>query len=399
MLKKLYANKRLRIAGVVILIAAAALLYYYQKTAAVADEAPTYQEIQVVRGDITVELVADGSAELEVTNLAFQVSGKLQEILVEPGQLVKAGDVLARLDGTDYENKLTRAQQDYQLSEISGQRQIEELKYQLENLESEYSAMSQIADCYTEKELKEKQQDYENAKSAYEAQVTSYEISMASAVTDIKTAQDELNNTVLISTKDAQVLAVNYSEGETIPENETCIVLLDDCNIKAVASVSEIDTGSVYIGQKVEGVFDACEDQVFTGKVTFIDSVPVKDSSGLVSYDAWIELEGGRDQIKTGMTCTITFITKRVEDVLYIPNKGVSMSDGQQVVKVKNEDGTISSRIVTTGFTDGTNVEVNEGLVEGETILTPVTVSKTTTTTSTQQQNGFMRGPGPGMGM
>jgi len=396
LLKNLYANKRIRIACVIILIAAA-LLYYYQKAAAVADEDPTYQEVQVARGDITVELVSDGSADLEVTNLAFQVSGKLQEILVEPGQMVKAGEVLARLDGTDYENKLTRAQQDYQLSEISGQRQIEELKYQLDTLESEYNAMKQIADCYTEKELKAKQQDYENTKSAYEAQVTSYGISMASAATDIKTAQDELNNTVLISTQDAQVMAVNYSEGETVPENETCIVLLDDCNIKAVASVSEIDTASVYVGQKVEAVFDACEDQVFAGKVTFVDSVPVKDSSGLVSYDAWIELEGGREQIKTGMTCTITFITKRVDNVLYIPNKAVSMNEGQQAVQVKSEDGTISERVVATGFTDGTNVEVSEGLVEGEIVLTPVTGTKTTSTDRTQQNNGFM--PGPGMGM
>ncbi len=397
MLKKLYANKRIRIASVLILIAAVALLYYYQKSTLEADATPTFQEAQVARGNITVELVSDGSAELDVTNLAFQVAGKLQEILVEPGQVVKTGDVLARLDGTDYENKLTRAQQDYELSKISGQRQIEELKYQLDTLETEYTAMRQIEDCYTEKEMKEKQQDYENTKAAYEAQVTSFEISMASAATDIKTAQDELNNTVLISALDAQVLSVNYSEGETIPENETCIVLLNDCNVKAVASVSEIDTSSVYVGQNVEAVFDACEDEVFAGKVTFIDSVPVKDSSGLVSYDTWIELEGGRDQIKTGMTCTITFITKRVEDVLYIPNKAVSMSDGQQVVQVKSEDGTISKRGVTTGFTDGTIVEVSEGLEEGETVLVPVTVSKTTTTTSTNQNNGFM--PGPGMGM
>jgi len=401
LLKKLYSSKRMRIAMVLILLSMAAIYYYY-KTSAVAEQETVYREVQVTRGNITVELVADGSADLEVTNLAFQVVGKLQEILVEPGQTVKAGEVLARLDGTDYENKLTRAGQDYELNKISGQRQLDELKYQLDKLEYEYNAMAQIADCYTEKEMRDKEQEFKNARAAYEAQAASYEISLASAATDLKTAQDELNNTVLISPQDAQVLAVNFSQGETVPENETCIILLDDCKIKAVASVSEIDTAGIYPGQQVEAVFDACEDQVFSGQVIFIDSVPVKDSSGLVSYDTWIELEGGREQIKTGMTCTITFITKRVEDVLYIPVKAVSIADGRQIVQVKSQDGTVSERNISTGFTDGTSVEVIEGLQAGEIVLVTATsapAAANSNNNNDMRNNGFMPGPGMGMGM
>jgi len=309
-----------------------------------ANEEPVYKEAAVERGDLTIDFVADGSADLPSINLNFPISGQLKDVLVEPGQEVKKGEILARLDDTDYANQLEQTRQEYALRLISEKRNLDQLKYQLENIELEYLPMTQIAECYSKLELEQKRIDYENTKSSYEAQVKSYEIIQQQAETAIKTAQDNLNNTVLISPVDAKILSIEFNSGETVLEEEPFMVLLDEGNVEVVAPVSEVDLADVSIGQKVEAKFDAFEGQVFSGKVVYIDSLPETDNSGLVSYEVRIELEEGTDKIKSGMTCTLTFILKEKKNVLFVPNKAVSIVDGQQVVQVKDKNGNVRTR-------------------------------------------------------
>ena len=75
------------------------------------------------------------------------------------------------------------------------------------------------------------------------------------------------------------------------------------------------------------------------------------------------------------MTGEVTFVTKEVDDVLYISNKAVILDGTTSYVDVKNEDGTIERKKVTTGFSNGVNVEVTDGLSAGETVLIESQVS------------------------
>ncbi len=394
MFKKLLSTKKFLFGLIFLLIICAAAGFYYYKTSlANTQSEPSYEESVVSRGDITVSLTADGSADISVTNLSFNVSGKIAEILVEPGQTVKAGDVVARLDDTDYANSLTKAQQNRDLEAITNEQQIRELKVQLDALESEYNIMLQIPDAYTQKEIDDKKIEYEQALYSYKTQLSTNSISLSSQETSVKSAQDALNNTVLTSPINSTVLAVEYSVGETIEENTTCIILQNDSKVEVVTSISEVDINSVSIGQPVEAIFDAYEDEIFTGTVTFIDSIAETDSSGLVTYEVEITLDEGEDKIKQGMTCTLELIQKQVKDVLMIPIKAVSIVDGEQVVQLKNDDGTITKQAVTTGFSDDTYTEVSKGLEEGQTVLVPVTK---TITQDTDSNSGMMM-PGPGM--
>ena len=71
----------------------------------------------------------------------------------------------------------------------------------------------------------------------------------------------------------------------------------------------------------------------------------------------------------------MTFVTDEVSEVLYIPVRAVIQENGEDYVKVREKDGKIVSKEVTTGFTDGVNIEIKEGLSEGETVLTETKVS------------------------
>ena len=65
----------------------------------------------------------------------------------------------------------------------------------------------------------------------------------------------------------------------------------------------------------------------------------------------------------------MTFITRTTKEVLYISNRAVIRTGGKSYVKIKTEDGTIKTTEVTTGFSDGVNVEILSGLSEGDIVL------------------------------
>ena len=113
---------------------------------------------------------------------------------------------------------------------------------------------------------------------------------------------------------------------------------------------------------------NAYEDQAFSGEVESI-ATSVSSGSSTVSYNVTVKINGEVDGIYTDMTGNVTFIEKQVADVVYVSNKAIINEGTVSYVKVKDSDGTIEKKEVTTGFSDGVNVEITEGLSEGETVL------------------------------
>lgn len=69
------------------------------------------------------------------------------------------------------------------------------------------------------------------------------------------------------------------------------------------------------------------------------------------------------------MTGDVTFITKESEQVTYISNRAIIRTGTKSYVKVKDDSGKIVKKEVVTGFSDGVNVEIVEGLSEGDVVL------------------------------
>lgn len=369
-------------------------------------EAVTVTEETVRRGDLTIAFTGDGRSRIPTVNLNFNLSGKLKELYVKENDEIQVGQILAKLDDTEYINKLKTAQINYDkavlnlaqkkqsnsISLASEKQQLEDLKAKLDQIEMEYLPMMEMPEYYSKQELELKKISYESAKSAYAVQQEKYNTllnsnldleleaaNLETAKIALETAQDELNHTILRSDVNAKVLNVAYKPGEnvTTPSNSGEItadtnhflVVSDAKKVEVIVPVSELDLSNVTVGQTVEVTFEAMERQIFTGKVISIASLHKVDQNSLVTYDVKIELDGGFDQIKSGMTCSVSFILKQRKDVLMIPNKAVKMAEGKQTVKVKTQNGDIESRNIKTGLTDGKNVEVAEGLNIGEVVL------------------------------
>lgn len=69
------------------------------------------------------------------------------------------------------------------------------------------------------------------------------------------------------------------------------------------------------------------------------------------------------------MTGNVTFIAAQAKDVCYVSKKAVTTENHNTYVKVKREDGSVEQVQVTTGISDGINIEISDGVEEGDTVL------------------------------
>jgi hypothetical protein len=86
-------------------------------------------------------------------------------------------------------------------------------------------------------------------------------------------------------------------------------------------------------------------------------------------------------RLKEGLTVTVSIIVDAKNNILLVPNKAITSSGGRYYAQVVSSAGTVESRVIQVGITDGTNTEVTSGLNENEQV-SMVTVTSTSTSSS-----------------
>lgn len=406
--------KSIMISVILIVLLGSGTIYYYKSSQAKANVTPTFTTVTVVKKDVKIALSADSKADSPVRNLKFSGNGLLEDLFVQEGQEVHKGDVLARLDSSNLENQVKQAEANYNVAVAKYQRILEgpsdvdlqakkvlvasaeeNLKveqavydYKLKSLNDVSSNNGKTTDgdiLAEEIKLKAAKAQMETAKAQL-AQLTppnQYDLAAAQETVNqlaasLAIARKNLTDTSLIAPADGLVMAVNGDVGElitsTVSGNDSSsgtgfIVLADNQTIKVIANVIEDDIGKITLGQEVEVSFNAQQDTTFTGKVTSISPNPVIDQSGIVTYEVSASLANPENTIRSGMTGSVSFISRQVKGVLTIPVEAVVRVNGSPSVEVQHPDGTIGSVTVKTGLTDGKIVEVKSGLNGGDKVL------------------------------
>lgn len=262
--------------------------------------------------------------------------------------------------------------------------QISALESELSALKKNYSNLvSQLSKAKSEQisgkiTAKEKYDqavlNYENAKEIYDIAMDGIndEVNEAKeALAEAKESLAEFEPFVLdgiITTEYAgTILSVGYEEGDTLNSDTAITTYADAEAVEVTVSVSQEDISNVEIGETVNIVFTAYEEEIYHGTVTGITNSE-SSSSSTVSYDVTINVTGDVSKIYEGMTANVTFVTKELKDVIYVSNKAVQTEGTKSYVK-KVSNGEAEKIEVKTGFSNGTCVEIKEGLSEGDTVL------------------------------
>ena len=277
---------------------------------------------------------------------------------------------------------------DYQTKIAAGQDLSSQLASEQSNLATLQAKLTSAQNDYTTKSIAAKEA-YDEAMLNYNNASTIHSIDTNGINDDVEDAQDTLDDAQdaldefeqtigdgkIYAEYAGTIMSLGYAAGDTLSSSTSIATYADDTAVTIAVSVSQEDISAVTIGDEVNIALTAYDDETFTGTVSSTDTTTSSDSS-TVSYTVTVVFTGDVSKVYADMTGDVTFVTKEVDDVIYVSDKAVINEGTKSYVDVKNSDGTIEKKEVTTGFSNGVNVEITDGLEEGETALIESQVSE-----------------------
>jgi len=365
-------------------------------TGCASPEAKSSDMAVVTRGDIVKTVIVDGNLEMpHKADLSFGATGIVTEVLVDKGNNVTKGQILARLDARSLELSVEIAQAQYKTAQINLMKTIyphyttkwgTDMPGVWLALDEAQDNLKQAQELLNEGRVEEAQvllNSIEgNISKAEEKSLASpwqlpWEVKLLELQADIARANLDvaklnLEKAVIVAPFDGMVAGISIIKGQEISAATLAtpaISLVDTSKIEMSGFIDELDIAAVKVGQEASISLDSLPDTEVKGKVSFISPIGT-NRAGIVSYATTITLENPSEELRDGMSATAKIIIERRDDVLMILNKAIQGTLQKPIVKVL-VDGQIEEREITLGLTDGRNTEVLSGLEEGEKVILP----------------------------
>lgn len=245
--------------------------------------------------------------------------------------------------------------------------------------------------------------DVEELLRDFKDQVDMAQESVDSAQSKLDSTQESYDDYTITAPISGQVITKNVKVGDKISRgssSETILAVIYDLSeLTFEMWVDELDVGDVKVGQKVQVMADALEDQVFSGTVTNV-SLESSQSNGVTNYPVTVTLDDPGDLLP-GMNVDGIIQLEQAEDALMIPVDALMRGDQVYVrddAAKAGEGGApegFRAVKVETGLISEDYVEIISGLEEGQEVY----VSETTVRETAMPQMGGMPGGGmPGGG-
>ena len=356
--------KRFVTISILILIAVAftgSLYYLYAKN----QEDPTvYETEQPSTQTIMKKTVATGNiVPKEEVLIKPNISGIIDEIYIEAGERVNAGDLIAKIRVIPNVSSLQSAKDAVQSAKIALDDQRK--NYERQNTLFEKGVISANEYEAAEVAFKQAQQNYRSAQQ-------NYEIVRTGTTSGLGTAA----NTMIRSTVDGMVLDVPVKVGNQVIESNnfnegTTIATLADVNKMIFeGKVDESEVGKIKEDLPLEVTVGAIENKTFNAVLDYIAPKGIEEN-GAIQFD----IEGTLDKadttfIRAGLSANASIILARADDVLAIKEALVQFDSKTQqpFVEVATGDQQFERRDIELGVSDGIYVEVKNGISEGDKI-------------------------------
>jgi HlyD family secretion protein len=372
----------------------------------------------VQRGTIRAAVNATGkTASAKEVKLGFGVSGTVQDILINEGQAVKAGDVLARLNTDALELAVKRAEQTLAHQQLAyslvitptradvaaaraalasananlavaqgapDPRQLEIARLQLaqaRDVKNPTQTSVRIAELQfdlaqngTPAQVAVAQSQVAQAQAQLDKLLQSDSRSRALAAIplkqaelDLQEAQRRVADAQLVAPIDGVLSKLSISVGDQA--NAAPVATISDLSVLNVeALIDESNIGLLTAGQPAVIALTALPDQTLTGKVERIAVVPTGDTG----YKVVVELDKTTAPVRSGLSASLSIIVGESNNVLVVPSWAIrtDRSTGKTYVYVKR-GSQVTETEIETGLYDATQIEVKAGVAEGDVVVSP----------------------------
>ena len=344
---------------IVAIIFLGTFVFLYQKSQPVVE---LYEVMEVTTGNLEKTTIATGKIEpRDEILIKPQISGIIDAVYKEAGEKVKKGEVIAKVKVIPELGTLNSAESRVRLAEINARQS-----------ETDFSRMKKL---YEEKLISA--EEYEKS-----------EVSVKQAREELQTAKDNLeivkegitqnsasfSSTLIRSTIDGLILDVPIKEGNsvimsnTFNDGTTIATVADMNDLIFRGNIDETEVGRLHEGMPVKITLGALQDMEFQAELEYISPKGVEENgANQFEIKAAIRVPDSVT-VRSGYSANAEIVLQRVQDVLTIPESCVEFSGDTTFVYVLTqiEPQLFNRQQVSIGMSDGINIEIKDGLAEGQ---------------------------------
>ncbi|MFW5440573.1 MAG: efflux RND transporter periplasmic adaptor subunit [Methylophilaceae bacterium] len=292
---------------------------------------------------IGLDLVLVGEVKSRYeSNQSFRIAGKIVERKVEVGDVVKKGQVLARIDATDSHLSTQAARADV-LSAVAN--------YDLAKAEVE-----------RQRKLVEKKFISQSALDLQEAQLKTTAARLKQVKAQAAVSSNQSRYTALVADRSGVITQIQAEPGQVVSIGQKIVQIVDTQQIEVLVAVPESRVESVKVGDMVAIKLWANQEKLYQGKVREITPAA---SEATRAFDMRVSFIDADEQVKLGMTAGVRFATDEAAKII-IPSAAVTSLEGETIVWVIDNNGIANPREVVAGPFTEYGIAITSGLVADE---------------------------------
>lgn len=335
-------------------------LYFLYSKSQEKDE--IYGTVQPFYETVIKKTVATGSVvprkEIEIKP---RVSGIIDELYVEPGDMVNTGDLIAKVKIIPDMVTLNNAES-----------RVKQAKLRFKNLELEYNRNLKLYDegVIAKTEYEQVDLQFDQAEEEYKSAVDNLELIKKGVTKN----SGQATNTLIRAAIKGMVLDVPVEVGNSVIESNT---FNDGTTIASIAdmgemifegNVDESEVGKIGSGMDLILTIGAIENKKFDAKLEYISPKGVEEN-GAIQFEirAAMQLKEGFF-IRAGYSANADIVLDRRDSVLCITESLLKFEKDSTFVEIETAPQVFEKRTVKTGLSDGINIEILEGVAENDKI-------------------------------
>jgi len=304
------------------------------KASAVAQEKPPVNVVTLVLSPTTItdRINLPGSIEPWTRlQLMSKLGGTITEIMVQEGDKVKKGDILARIESKDYKIALNRAEAAYNLAKS---------EYERDKSIYDKGVIPTSALDVNKTNMQTASADYENAKLLY-------------------------SRTTITAPMDGVIRHMYAKIGLQLSKGDPIAEILEIDKLKGVIGIPESDVTAARKLDQVNITIQALDNKKISAKTYFLSPSPETIAR---LYNLELIIDNKRGDIFTGMFIRADIVKETVKNTLAIPFYSVISRNDEQFVYIE-KDGVAWKKMIHLGIMEKWMVQVTDGLQPGDKLI------------------------------
>ena len=360
---------KLIIAAIIALIFIGTFVFLWQKS---QPKEIVYNEFTPKLESIEKTTIITGKIEpRNEVNVKPQISGIITELLKEPGQFVQQGEVIAKVKVIPDMGQLSSAEARVRLSEIN----LKQAQVNYNREENLYNQKLVSADEFDKIKQALHQAKEERMAAEDNLQVVRDGVSKANASASSTLIRSTISGVILdipVKIGNSVILANTFNDGTTI----ATVANMNDLIFRG--NIDETEVGQLVDNMPMKITVGALQDLKLDANLEYISPKAV-ESNGANQFEikAAVKLSGG-NKIRAGYSANAEIVLASAQKVLSVPESAIEFSGDSTfvyIIKGTGKDKTYERTQVTTGLSDGVNIEIKKGITQKDKVRGPEVIS------------------------